>query len=264
MQTVIRWLPLCLLVSCAELIQPVANVNFLSIEQERELAQRFSAQVESEATVIRDTDPARYVTGLGDRLVAGLPDPAFAYRFRMIENPEVNAFNIGGGYVYVHTGLIAAARTEGQLVSVMAHEVGHQVRRHVAKALSRQQLFQTLASVAIGENASAWLELAAGLGITTGQLHFSREAEREADAVMVDLMIAAGYDPREALGMFEVLRAMDRGEPGKVAAIFSSHPPTSERLENVRSLIASRDLPGGLVRDSERFHRIRRQLPGEG
>ncbi|MGH7821036.1 MAG: M48 family metallopeptidase, partial [Candidatus Binatia bacterium] len=254
----IAWL--LALAACAELIQPVARVNLLGVEQEREISAQFAAEVEAKQPVVRDAEVGGYVAELGGRLAGALREREFTYRFRAVEDPSVNAFNIGGGYVYVHTGLLAAADTEGQVASVLAHEIGHQVERHVAKAISREQLFQTLAQVAVGPNASQWVQLGAGLGILTGQLHFGREAERDADGVMVVLMTRAGYDPNEALGMFEKLRALDGRQPGKVAKLFSSHPPTGERLEAVRKHIARMSLPPDLVRDSQRFQEVRRRV----
>ena len=245
---------------CAEIVRPVANVNFLSVEQERQVSAQFAAEVEKKQPVVRDSVIAGYVEEIGRRLAGELRDPEFRYTFRAVDDSSVNAFNIGGGYVYVHTGLLAGAGTEGQLASVLAHEIGHQVRRHVAKAISREQLFQTLAAVAVGPNSSQWLQLGAGLGLLTGQMHFGREAERDADEVMVTLMTRAGYDPNEALAMFEKLKSLDGSSPGKVAVLFSSHPPTTERIENVRRQIARLSLSPDLVRDSRRFHEVQSRL----
>ena len=250
--------------ACLEaLVAPVANVNFLSVEQESQVSREFAREVESKQPIVRDAVVAGYASDLGRRLAGELRDPEFRYRFGVVADPSVNAFNIGGGYVYLHTGLLAAAGTEGQVASVLAHEIGHQVQRHVAKAISREQLFSTLASLAIGPNAGQWVQLGASLGVLTGQMHFGREAEREADDVMVVLMTRAGYDPHEALVMFEKLRSLDGREPGRVSKLFSSHPPTSERIETVRQRIARMDLPRDLVRDSRRFHEVQARLKRE-
>lgn len=271
------WLPLTLLLVAYPAATPLlagdasglfgwlfSDLNLVSPEQENELARNVAKEVESQQRLVRDTEIEDYVNDLGQRLVAQTK-AQFRYRFRIVDDPNVNAFGIGGGYIYVNSGLLAAADSEGEVVAVLAHEIGHQVRRHVAKQLSRQAVFESLARAAIGSNASQWVNLATGLGVTTGQLYFGREAEREADAVMVDLMPRAGYDPREALSMLAMLRAIQGSDPGAVATIFSSHPPTKERSEAVQALLARRRLPAGLIRNSARFdaihHRLRGQAP---
>ncbi len=254
-------LGLVIAAACTQIVAPVSNVNFLSVEQEREVTEAFVRDVESKQHVLSDPVIADYVSSLGARLAATLANADFPFTFRVIDDPTVNAFNIGGGHIYVHSGLVKAADSEGQLASVLSHEMGHQIHRHVAKAISREQLFQTLASLAVGPNASQWVQLGAGLGLTTGQLYFGREAERQADSEMVPIMIRAGYDPHEALAMFEKLRQINQSDPGKVGALFSSHPPTSERIDNVTREIAATTLPPNLSRDSKRFHEVHARLP---
>jgi predicted Zn-dependent protease len=237
-----------------------SDLNLVSTQQESEIAKNLAREIESHQRVLGDAEVQDYVSGLGRRLVGALRRSEFRYRFRVVSDPAVNAFGIGGGYIYVNDGLLAAVDTEGEVAAVLAHEIGHQARRHVAKQISRQAVFESLLRAAIGSHSSQWVDLAAGLGITTGQLYLGREAEREADTVMVELMPHAGYDPHQALAMFAKLRAIQGSDPGAVATLFSSHPPTSERSESVRREIARLQLPGGLVRDSRRFQEIRRRV----
>jgi predicted Zn-dependent protease len=240
-----------------------SDLNLVSTEQEAEISRQLARNIESKQPMLRDSEVEDYVQDLGTRLVGVLRQPDFRYQFRVVADRAVNAFGIGGGRIYVNSGLLAAADTEGQVAAVLAHEIGHQVRRHVAKQISRQAVFENLARAAIGSNASQWINLAAGLGMTTGQAYFGRAAEREADRVMVDLMPAAGYDPHEALAMFAKLRAIEGRDPGMVAEIFSSHPPTAERAADIRQWIAQKRLPGGLIRDSRRFQDVHRRVVSE-
>jgi predicted Zn-dependent protease len=237
-----------------------SGLNLMSVRQEQEAAVTFAREIESKQRMLRDPVVQRFVDDVGRRLVAGIRRPEFRYRFRVVADRAVNAFNVGGGFIYVHAGLIEAAGTEAQLAATMAHEIGHQVERHVAKAISREAVFRTLARAAVGDRASQWVQLAAGLGITTGQLHFGREAERAADRVMVELMLRARYDPRESLVLFQRIRAIEGREPGRVTSLFSSHPPTSERIAAVRADLARRRLPGRLERDSRRFQDVQLRL----
>ena len=180
-----------------------ADLNLLSVEQEAEISQQLARDLESKQPILRDREIEGY--HLGPRGAAGRGIAAtgiFAIASSSSSTARSMRSGIGGGRIYVNAGLLAAVDTEGQVAAVLAHEIGHQVRRHVAKQMSRQAVFENLARVAVGSHASQWINLAAGLGVTTGQLYFGREAEREADSVMVDLLPRAGYDPREALAMF--------------------------------------------------------------
>jgi predicted Zn-dependent protease len=240
-----------------------SDLNLVSVEQEAEISRELARDVESKQPIVRDREIEEYVSDLGERLVGVLRRPDFRYRFLVVGDRTVNAFGIGGGRIYANAGLLAAADTEGQVAAVLAHEIGHQVRRHVAKQMSRQAVFENLARVAVGSHASQWINLAAGLGVTTGQLYFGREAEREADSVMVDLLPRAGYDPREALAIFVKLRAIEGRDPGAVATLLSSHPPTRERSEAIERAIARQRLPSNLIRDSRPFQEVHQRVLSE-
>jgi predicted Zn-dependent protease len=237
-----------------------SGLNLVSVEQEAEISQQLEGEVDSKQRLVHDPEIEGYVQDLGERLADPAGRSPFRYRFHVVADRGVNAFGIGGGRIYVNAGLLAEADREGEVAAVLAHEIGHQVRRHVAKQISRQTVFDNLARVAVGSNASQWINLATGLGITTGQLYFGREAEREADAVMVELMPRAGYDPREAIAIFAKLRAIEGRDPGLVAELFSSHPPTREREETIRQAIERERLPQGMIRDSARFQDVRRRV----
>ena len=249
---------LCLASPAGAQLDFLSNLNLVSAAQEVELSRTVAAEVEKKHRLVRDERVAGYVTSVGRRLAGNLREPVFPYQFRVIADPSFNAFNVGGGRIYVHTGVVARTRTEGELASVLAHEIGHQAKRHVAKAITREQAFGGVASLLFGKDAAGWTQLAVGLGITTGQLHFSRDAEREADDVMITLLSRAGYHPQEAVRMLERIRKIQEGDGGRVASFLSSHPPTEERIARVRSRIARMKLGPGLRRDSERFHTVQR------
>src|SRR5262249_26467123 len=129
-----------------------SNLNIVSKEQEAEIGQRLAQEVESKTPMFRDRETEDFVADVGERLVRALRRPDFRYRFRVVADRAVNAFGIGGGYIYLNAGTIAAADTEGEVAAVLAHEIGHQVKRHVAKQISRQTVFENLARLAVGQN----------------------------------------------------------------------------------------------------------------
>src|SRR5207244_432639 len=100
-----------------------SGLNLVSVQQEAEISQQLASDIESKNRMLRDAEIEDYVQGLGDRLVGAIPRPDFRYRFRVVADPAVNAFGIGGGNIYVNIGLLAAADTEGQVAAVLAHEM---------------------------------------------------------------------------------------------------------------------------------------------
>ena len=124
-----------------------SDLNLVSAQQEAEISQQLAREIESKQRMMRDPEVEDYVQDLGNRLVGALRQPVFRYQFRVVADRAVNAFGIGGGRIYVNSGLLAVADSEGQVAAVLAHEIGHQVRRHVAKQISRPELRPSLSDL---------------------------------------------------------------------------------------------------------------------
>lgn len=219
----------------------------LSVDQERSLGADFSRDFNRRTVLVRDPAVTRYVSAIGRRLLKHAGPQSFTYRFHVVPKAEINAFAAPAGYIYINTGTILKARNVSELAGVMAHEIGHVARRHVAnnfnRALATNLLHQVgvvAAEITAGPEAGRAARTLGGLAAMGYLNTFSRDAEREADVFAVRLMWQAGYDPRGLTTFFETLKKKGgRSVPGFLA----SHPATSARIADTRRMIE--ELPRG-------------------
>jgi predicted Zn-dependent protease len=246
-----------------------SNDGLYPEQEEIRLGEELHKQLQKEQKIVQDPLLARYVQRLGEQLARLSRRPDLDYRFFIIEDPTVNAFALPGGYVYVHTGLLATAESESELASVLGHEIGHIVARHGLKNFKRAQKYQFLVGlINLGIGAIGGQSTAARIGQTASQLlaagiftKHSRDAEREADFLGLHTMYAAGYDPRGMVSMFEKLEQISRRNPDLLGAVFRTHPPASERIRNTQAEITDHlALDPHLVRDTPAFHAMKRRL----
>ncbi len=177
-----------------------------------------------------------FLNDLGQSLVRHVEPQPFVYRFRIVQEPTLNAFALPGGYIYFHTGTILAAKDIDELAGVMAHEIAHAKRSHVARLAEKSAIPSLLASllgigaaVATGDPAAAIV--AQGINQSL-MLAYTREIETEADSVGTVFMVRAGYDPRGMAGFFDRLLAIKESRPGfQIPPYLMSHPRTEQRLD---------------------------------
>jgi len=186
----------------------------ISMNQERQLGAEFAREIQREGKVVRDYGIKQYVNEIGQRLLRAAGPQPFRYQFNVIAENEINAFAAPAGYIYINTGTILRARNVSELAGVIAHEIGHVVKRHVAQNYNRAQTTSALHQIGImaagmaGGQAAASLANAAGGVVGMAYLNsFGREAEREADSFAVPVMARAGYDPRGLVTFFETLKS---------------------------------------------------------
>lgn len=235
------------------------DVNLISLQEEWQLGQQLEADLARQLDLSRDSVINGYVDRLGRRLVAQTEMANLPWEFHVVENPEVNAFNIPGGHVYVNTGLIAATDNVAELAGVMAHEISHGVSRHGTEQLTRVYGLNILAGALLGNDPATYERILAQI-IGTGTIaRFSRGAEEEADRRGVRMMYDAGYDPAGMVSMFEELLSRRRSRPSSVDQFFSSHPLTEDRIEIARSAIAQLPPRSGLVSRDQAFQGVRQR-----
>jgi len=239
------------------------GVNFYSMEKEMALGKQLAAEVRRQAKVLDDPIVTEYVNRLGQNLVRN-SDAKVPFTFEVIDGPEVNAFALPGGYVFVYTGLIKMADEEDEFAGALAHEIAHVAARHMTRNATKGQIAQigTIPlSIALGGWGGIAARQAAGVAIPLSLLSFGRKDEAEADYLGVQYMYAAGYDPNGAISIFEKLEALERNKPGAVSRMFATHPMDSDRIAKTQAeidkILPSR--PDYVVTTSE-YTQIRERL----
>src|SRR2546421_7863819 len=217
------------------------GVNFFSLEREIALGKSLAQEVERSSKMIDDPIVTEYVNRVGQNLVRN-SDARVPFTIKVIDSDEVNAFALPGGFFYVYTGLILRAQEESELAGVMAHEIAHVAARHGTKNATKGELMH-LASIPLmllGPVGWAGYGIYEGLNIAIPltYLKLNRDSEREADFLGLQYMHKSGYDPTAYITFFERIQADEKRRPGTIPKVFSTHPPTPERIENTQKEIA--------------------------
>jgi beta-barrel assembly-enhancing protease len=217
------------------------GVNFYSIEREIALGKALAQEVERSSKLIDDPVVTEYVNRIGQNLVRN-SDARVPFTIKVIDSDEVNAFALPGGFFYVNSGLILRAQEESELAGVMAHEISHVCARHGTKNATKAELMQfaSIPAMIFIPYSMAGYAMYEGLNmaIPLTFLKFSRDAEREADFLGLQYMYKTGYDPNSYVTFFERILADEKRRPGTIPKVFSTHPPTPERIENCQKEIA--------------------------
>ncbi len=240
----------------------------LSPVMERRLGEYVMRAYRNAGVMYDDRETVEYLKQLGAKVVASSQGASgIDFEFFLVNDPSLNAFALPGGFIGVHAGLIFTARSESELASVLAHEVGHVTQRHIARSFSkrRQSSMMAMAAMALailasrgGGQASLGVLSAGSTLATAQQLGFSRDAEREADRVGYQALVAAGFDPQGMVAFFERLQQGSRLYEGNAPAYLRTHPVTSERITDIRNRVGKSSTR--MRADSSDFQFIRAKM----
>jgi beta-barrel assembly-enhancing protease len=243
--------------------------NKYKITDDIQLGRQAAQEVEQKMPVLRDSDVTNYVERVGERLAAAVPSqfqhPGFDYYFRVVNARDINAFALPGGPMYVNRGMIEAARNEGEMAGVMAHEISHVALRHGTAQASKAQKYGLLAGILgiggaiLGGPAGAAAQIASqGVGVYF--LKFSREYETEADILGSQIMARAGYDPMDLANMFQTIQRQGGGSSG---GFLSSHPSPANRYARIQQEARLLRIENP-IRNTQDFSRVQARLRSMG
>jgi beta-barrel assembly-enhancing protease len=243
----------------------VASGCSISQQKEAEMGLSYSRQINAQLPLVRDPDVNAYLSRLGDSLAVLVDDQGRSWRFSIVDDADINAFAVPGGYVYVNRGLIMRAQTLSQLAGVVGHEIAHVTQRHSVKQMEKAQKIGIGATLAclwqrsVCQNGGGdLLNLGAGAALAK----FSRNDETEADALGLQYIVRAGLDPRGLPEMFEIMLAERQKRGGESGGWLASHPVEEDRIANTRRMISQlpANVQTGLTRDTPAFQRFKARL----
>src|SRR4051794_7413829 len=195
--------------------------NKYSPQDDVKLGREAAAQVEQQLPLLRDDNVTSYVSDIGQRLVAAIPaelqHSEFRYTFKVVNVKEINAFALPGGPMYVNRGMLEAAKTEGEVAGVIAHELSHVALRHGTAQETKATPYEVgtiagaILGAIVGGNAGTLIAQGTQFGLGTAFLRFSREFEKQADIEGSQIMARAGYDPRDMANMFKTIEQQGGG-----------------------------------------------------
>lgn len=226
-----------LLAGCAA--NPTGGANFVLMSEKRELeiGKEEHEKLLKNSQVYQDAKLQAYVEQVGKKLAAISHRPELEYHFTIIDSPDINAFALPGGFVYVNRGLLDYLTTEAQLAAVLGHEIGHITARHAVRQNTAAKTSTALSVVTVlatgvsslGETASLF-----GGALISG---YGREMELEADGLGAEYLVKAGYDPNAMVEVITVLKNQEdfmKKTSNKAPAyhgLFASHPRNDTRLQ---------------------------------
>ena len=194
-------------------------------------------QISSDFGEVQDSQLNRYVSQVGNKMAAKSHRTHMPYSFRVVNATYVNAYAFPGGTIAATRGIMLELDNEAELAALLGHELGHVNARHSAEQMSKGQLTQAivgLGSALVGTQSAALGDLAGQLGqISAGALlaKYSRDNEREADALGMQYMVGAGHGSQGFVGLMEMLNSMSKHKSSTVDLLFATHPMSQERYD---------------------------------
>ena len=218
----------------------------LSPQMERKIGEGYYRELRRDPSYLDDREITAYVQDIGYRLIAAGPDPRMDVEFFVIKDQQINAFAMLGGFIGINSGLIMAAQTESEMASVIGHEIGHLTQKHIARSFSAGQRASIAALVASAlcllavrsnpQGAGTCLTGAQAAQVQT-QLAYSRDFEREADRVGLDILNQGGFDVSAMPVFFERMQRAYRLYDSNAPVYVRSHPLTTERIADVQNRV---------------------------
>jgi len=244
----------------------VAPDNKYKPSQDVEMGREAAREVEQQLPLLRDDGVESYIERIGQRLAQNIPaefqHSEFRYSFDVVNVSDINAFALPGGPMYVNRGMIEAARTEGEVAGVLAHEISHVALRHGTAQAGKATKYEIgsvlgqIAGAVLGGTLGQVVSMSSQFGFGTAFLRFGREYERQADLLGAQILARAGYDPRDMASMFQTIQSKSgNGGPEWM----SSHPNPSNRQQAITQEAAKLTVANP-IRNTQAFTNVKTRL----
>ncbi|HZH92212.1 MAG TPA: M48 family metallopeptidase [Pyrinomonadaceae bacterium] len=238
--------------------------NLFSPEQDIELGKRSAQQMAQEMPLLNDEAIVTYIRQLGANLASRASGHKFPYQFNVVATKELNAFALPGGFIFINAGAIAAAKNEGELAGVIAHEITHVALRHGTNQASKAYIAQKglgVIGAITGDDSDIGqvINSVGGAGANMLFLRFGRTAEKQADLEGARIMAESGYDPRDMANFFKTLQTQG-GQ--RTPEFLSDHPDPGNRVAAITNALPSLRVSDKPVRDTQAFNSVKARLEG--
>ncbi|MFL6229203.1 MAG: M48 family metalloprotease [Pyrinomonadaceae bacterium] len=239
--------------------------NLFTPEQDVEVGRRSAEEIAHQVPLLNDAAILNYVRALGAKLAAHASGEKFPYQFNVVATRDINAFALPGGFVFINAGVIMAAKDEGELAGVMAHEITHVALRHGTNQASKAYIAQKglgMLGRVFGRDSNIGQVVGAvgGTGANILFLRFGRTAETQADLEGARVMAEAGYDPRDMANFFKTLQAQG-GQ--RTPEMLSDHPDPGNRVQSINQELPSLHVSAKPTHDTPEFEQVKARLTGQ-
>jgi predicted Zn-dependent protease len=207
----------------------------ISSKDEVELGKQVAAQVEKQYKVWDNPEALARVQRLGEALAKTSTRKDITYEFKLVDTDVVNAFALPGGHIYVTRGLYNEFKNDNELSFVLGHEIGHVEDRDSIKSLERDAAFRALIQL-LSKKQGDLPEVVGQVTSSIMNVRFSQKDEYQADAISSRHLVRNNINPWYGVKAMEHLKSLEKSKPGALEKFFSTHPPTSERMEKLAEL----------------------------
>jgi len=216
----------------------------MTFEEEQKLGDQVVKEVEGQYPLVRDPLLLNYLNQIGQEILKQAGPQPYPFHFYLLKDPQLNAFSVPGGHIFISTGIIEMMDSEGELAGLLGHEITHVMHHHISKQTDQQKKIglATLAAVILGIFAGDPRITSAMLtgSMATAQtmaLKYSRDDEDDADNYGFKTMSKAGFDPKYMVDLLDKLRRWGSFGSEGVPAYMQTHPLTGDRMSHIEDLL---------------------------
>lgn len=226
-------------------VVPTAKCSAMTLSEEKEMGRKILETLRQQNALVEDGEILTYVNSVGNRILQQVGTTPYQYQFFVVNAAVPNAFAVPGGFIFIYRGLIEMMKTEGELASILSHEMAHIQARHIQRRMEESRVLNiaavagVLAGALLGMGAEGAQALALGglAGARSVELKYSRDNETEADQLGFRYLCSAGYPPRD---MVTVMQSLSQGRSilgGSIPTYLSTHPGLDERVLYLSDLV---------------------------